>query len=148
MHVPCPEGGDAPSARRSLLSGKCFAVCFKNKDVGNPSLFLCHQQKMDKNKDGVVTIDEFIDCCQNVSWILTNLHCLAVGLNSAFFMTLSLFILRMKTSCDQCTSLKMFSNSWLPVEAFFGREHHLSHGPITDLDSYCVQCAMQTFDHR
>ena len=23
-------------------------------------------QKMDKNKDGVVTIDEFIDCCQNV----------------------------------------------------------------------------------
>lgn len=21
---------------------------------------------MDKNKDGVVTIDEFIDCCQNV----------------------------------------------------------------------------------
>lgn len=29
-------------------------------------------QKMDKNKDGVVTIDEFIDCCQNVSW--TSLH--------------------------------------------------------------------------
>lgn len=28
---------------------------------------LCLQQKMDKNKDGVVTIDEFIDCCQNVS---------------------------------------------------------------------------------
>lgn len=26
----------------------------------------CFQQKMDKNKDGVVTIDEFIDCCQNV----------------------------------------------------------------------------------
>ncbi|KAA8582448.1 hypothetical protein FQN60_006119, partial [Etheostoma spectabile] len=24
------------------------------------------QQKMDKNKDGVVTIDEFIDCCQNL----------------------------------------------------------------------------------
>lgn len=30
---------------------------------------LALQQKMDKNKDGVVTIDEFIDCCQNVSWI-------------------------------------------------------------------------------
>lgn len=27
----------------------------------------CLEQKMDKNKDGVVTIDEFIDCCQNVS---------------------------------------------------------------------------------
>lgn len=26
----------------------------------------CLQQKMDRNKDGVVTIDEFIDCCQNV----------------------------------------------------------------------------------
>lgn len=25
-------------------------------------------QKMDKNKDGVVTLDEFIDCCQNVSY--------------------------------------------------------------------------------
>lgn len=29
------------------------------------------QQKMDKNKDGVVTIDEFIDCCQNVSCTAT-----------------------------------------------------------------------------
>lgn len=27
-------------------------------------------QKMDKNRDGVVTIDEFIDCCQNVSLFL------------------------------------------------------------------------------
>lgn len=26
----------------------------------------CLPQKMDRNKDGVVTIDEFIDCCQNV----------------------------------------------------------------------------------
>ncbi|KAF3836998.1 hypothetical protein F7725_004462 [Dissostichus mawsoni] len=46
------------------------------------------KEKMDKNKDGVVTIDEFIDCCQNVSWT-------------------------MRTSCDRCTSLKTFFNSWL-----------------------------------
>lgn len=29
-------------------------------------MFFLFGQKMDKNKDGVVTIDEFIDCCQNV----------------------------------------------------------------------------------
>uniref|UniRef100_A0A4W6EBY4 Kv channel-interacting protein 4 n=1 Tax=Lates calcarifer TaxID=8187 RepID=A0A4W6EBY4_LATCA len=36
--------------------------------------FLSLQQKMDKNKDGVVTIDEFIDCCQNDENIMRSMH--------------------------------------------------------------------------
>ncbi|KAI9543469.1 Kv channel-interacting protein 4 [Dissostichus eleginoides] len=31
-------------------------------------------QKMDKNKDGVLTIDEFIDCCQNDENIMRSMH--------------------------------------------------------------------------
>lgn len=34
------------------------------------------QQKMDKNKDGVVTIDEFIESCQKVSKEKQNLSLL------------------------------------------------------------------------
>ncbi|TNN71410.1 Kv channel-interacting protein 4 [Liparis tanakae] len=32
------------------------------------------KEKMDKNKDGVVTIDEFIDCCQNDENIMRSMH--------------------------------------------------------------------------
>lgn len=32
-----------------------------------PTLFLDMDQKMDRNKDGVVTIDEFIETCQKVN---------------------------------------------------------------------------------
>lgn len=84
MHVPRPQRGDASSARRGFLSGKCVVggshssvfVSQTTEALAEPlcccsSRFLsrCVQQKMDKNKDGVVTIDEFIDCCQNVSWM-------------------------------------------------------------------------------
>lgn len=43
----------------SAASKRAFKKCLSNVPF---SL----RQKMDKNKDGVVTIDEFIDCCQNV----------------------------------------------------------------------------------
>lgn len=39
----------------------------------------------------------------------------------------------------------MFFNFWL---SFGERGRRLQLGPATDLDSYCVQCAMQTFDHE
>ncbi|CAL8327411.1 unnamed protein product [Lota lota] len=38
------------------------------------TLLLFSPQKMDKNKDGVVTIDEFIDCCQNDDNIMRSMH--------------------------------------------------------------------------
>ena len=107
------------------------------------------QQKMDKNKDGVVTIDEFIDCCQNVSRIPPSPTLLFSCWRdfSVFHCIVSLFLLRMKTSCDQCTSLKTFFNFWLTAEAL-EENGVFSTAPITDLDSNCVQCAMQTFDRR
>lgn len=82
------------------------------------SPFVCLQQKMDKNKDGVVTIDEFIDCCQNVRPIPRTSAHTAAGTVSAPLIVLSLLfcILRMKTSCDRCTSLKTFFNFRLAVE--------------------------------
>lgn len=50
------------------LSGAGRPAFFLSSCLSSPlALSLCLQQKMDKNKDGVVTIDEFIDCCQNVS---------------------------------------------------------------------------------
>lgn len=39
----------------------------------------------------------------------------------------------------------MFFNFWLSFEE---RGRRLQLGPATDLDSNCVQCAMQTFDHE
>lgn len=49
------QAGVAPASSRSRSEDNLF-IC--------PAF--CLQQKMDKNRDGVVTIDEFIDCCQNV----------------------------------------------------------------------------------
>lgn len=76
MYIPRPQRGDASPACRSLLPGECLLLCQSQKSSFGKSLFIfpplsfsLFQQKMDKNKDGVVTIDEFIDCCQNVSWI-------------------------------------------------------------------------------
>lgn len=75
MHVPHPQRGDSAPARWSVLPGK-WATCSQHSGANLESLLLnalfSLWQKMDKNKDGVVTIDEFIDCCQNVSW--TFLH--------------------------------------------------------------------------
>lgn len=82
MYIPCPQRGDASSARRSFLSGKSRVGsrrssvrhrCFHSLATFIYHLSLCLTQKMDKNKDGVVTIDEFIDCCQNVSWVLRHI---------------------------------------------------------------------------
>lgn len=66
MHVPGPQGGDAPAARGGLLPGRWTANVLPDTTASLSVSVFCLQQKMDKNKDGVVTIDEFIDCCQNV----------------------------------------------------------------------------------
>lgn len=123
MHIPRPQRGDAPSARRSILSGKqavgrFYCFMYEASENLHISPFVCLQQKMDKNKDGVVTIDEFIDCCQNVRPIPRTSARTAAGTVSAPLIVLSLLfcILRMKTSCDRCTSLKTFFNFRLAVE--------------------------------
>lgn len=113
MHVPHPQRGDSAPARWSVLPGK-WATCSQHSGTNLESLALnllfSLWQKMDKNKDGVVTIDEFIDCCQNVSWASVLTHLLL-----SFFFTWSHRVLlsawrRMKTSCDRCTSLRTSSN--------------------------------------
>lgn len=38
-----------------------------NYQGDNHTFLFLFEQKMDKNKDGVVTIDEFIESCQKVS---------------------------------------------------------------------------------
>lgn len=90
MHIPRPQRGDAPSARRSILSGKqavgrFYCFMYEASENLHISPFVCLQQKMDKNKDGVVTIDEFIDCCQNVRPIPQNIssHCCWHSLSTA-----------------------------------------------------------------
>lgn len=73
VHVPHPQRGDSTPARWSFLPGE-WADCTRGgTNFERPLSWIFRfsfslWQKMDKNKDGVVTIDEFIDCCQNVSW--------------------------------------------------------------------------------
>lgn len=68
------------------------------------------QQKMDKNKDGVVTIDEFIDCCQNVSGPPAFVSSRHFGTLVMSELLCFCFVARTKTSCAPCTSLKTSFN--------------------------------------
>ncbi|XP_037116547.1 Kv channel-interacting protein 4 isoform X5 [Syngnathus acus] len=54
------------------MMGKCtYPVLKEETPRQHVDVFF---QKMDKNKDGVVTIDEFIDCCQNDENIMRSMH--------------------------------------------------------------------------
>uniref|UniRef100_A0A3Q4I752 Kv channel-interacting protein 4 n=1 Tax=Neolamprologus brichardi TaxID=32507 RepID=A0A3Q4I752_NEOBR len=59
-------------ASRQLADFTVLCTRLQKTFISSP--FVCLQQKMDKNKDGVVTIDEFIDCCQNDENIMRSMH--------------------------------------------------------------------------
>lgn len=59
-----------------LVSADVIIEQSSNEHIDLVTLFVSWQ-KMDKNRDGVVTIDEFIDCCQNVSLFLVWMWCCA-----------------------------------------------------------------------
>lgn len=69
-----------------------FTFMYEASENLHISPFVCLQQKMDKNKDGVVTIDEFIDCCQNVRPIPRTSARTAAGTVSAPLIVLSLIL--------------------------------------------------------
>uniref|UniRef100_A0A8C9SZW9 Kv channel-interacting protein 4 n=1 Tax=Scleropages formosus TaxID=113540 RepID=A0A8C9SZW9_SCLFO len=54
------------------MMGKCtYPILKEEAPRQHVEIFF---QKMDKNKDGVVTIDEFIDCCQNDENIMRSMQ--------------------------------------------------------------------------
>ncbi|TWW63162.1 Kv channel-interacting protein 4 [Takifugu flavidus] len=56
------------------MMGKCTYPVLKEETPRQHVEVFFQAGKMDKNKDGVVTIDEFIDCCQNDENIMRSMH--------------------------------------------------------------------------
>lgn len=127
MHIPCPQRGNAPSACRSILSGKCAGRslhCTANishsKQALEKRLHLFHlpfsptEDGQEQRRSGDHRrVHRLLPKCKLDIATHLSPYCW-----HTFFFSLYcfLFVHRMKTSCDQCTSLKMFFNLRLTAD--------------------------------